>query len=184
MKKIFRHHLSRADQFREHRMFRIFGNSLLHPRLWHLNRRSAAGGVAVGLFCSLIPGPLQMVGAAVLCVLLRVNLPVALLGTLFSNPVTIVPLYFAAFYLGRAVSGGEAEYVPPPPFEWGSFNAIFDNWHDWLMSLGEPLLIGLPLLACAIGGIGYGVTRYGWEFWLRRQWLHRRARRASAPPGP
>ena len=50
---------------------------LHHPNLWHLHRRSVAGGVAVGMFCGLIPGPFQMIGAAIMSVLFRVNLPVA-----------------------------------------------------------------------------------------------------------
>jgi hypothetical protein len=29
-----------------------FALTLLHPRLWHLNRHSAAGGIAVGLFAA------------------------------------------------------------------------------------------------------------------------------------
>ena len=36
--------------------------ALADPDLWHLNRRSAARAVAVGLFCGLIPGPLQALG--------------------------------------------------------------------------------------------------------------------------
>ena len=63
----------------------MFGDSLFHPALWHLNRRSAAGGVAVGLFCGLIPGPLQMLGAGIACVLFRVNLPVSLVTTLYTE---------------------------------------------------------------------------------------------------
>jgi len=35
--------------------FRRFGGFLHHPNLWHLNRHSVAGGIAVGLFAGLVP---------------------------------------------------------------------------------------------------------------------------------
>ena len=37
--------------------------ALSDPDLWHLNRRSTSRGVAVGLLCGLIPGPIQVAGA-------------------------------------------------------------------------------------------------------------------------
>jgi uncharacterized protein (DUF2062 family) len=66
-----RHYLQKflpdPQTIRSNPWLRPFQSSLLHPRLWHLNRHSAAGAVAVGLFCGLIPGPLQMIGAAAQC---------------------------------------------------------------------------------------------------------------------
>jgi len=84
-RKFFRKVMPSVDKVREMRVLSMFGDSLFHPSLWHLNRRSAAGGVAVGLFCGLIPGPLQMLGAGIACVLFRVNLPVALVATFYTN---------------------------------------------------------------------------------------------------
>src|SRR4029077_9532575 len=69
------------------------GTWLHHPNLWHLNRRSVAGGFAIGMFAGLVPGPLQMLTAALLAIPLRMNLPVALITTFYTNPLTIVPLY-------------------------------------------------------------------------------------------
>lgn len=42
---------------------RRYWPALAVPDLRHLNRRSVACAVAVGLFCGLIPGPLQVPGA-------------------------------------------------------------------------------------------------------------------------
>ena len=80
-----------------------FGNRLRHHNLWHLHRRSVAGGVAVGMFAGLIPGsnPVQFSAAALLAIGFRVNLPIAVIVTLYSNPFTIVPLYLVAFKLGQ-----------------------------------------------------------------------------------
>jgi len=58
-----------------------FGNALTElladPKLWHLNRHTVAGGVAVGLFVSWIPIPLQMILAAFIAAQLRVHVPVS-----------------------------------------------------------------------------------------------------------
>jgi len=97
MRRSLKRFLPNPDVVRNNRWFAPFANTLLHPRLWHLNRRSAAGAVAAGLFCGLIPGPFQMLGAAICAVIFRVNLPLALFCTLYTNPFTIVPLYLVAF---------------------------------------------------------------------------------------
>ena len=110
-RKLFRKFMPSVDKVREFRALGVFGDALFHPALWHLNRRSAAGGVAVGLFCGLIPGPLQMLGAAIVCLVARVNLPLAIVTTVYTNPFTIVPLYLLAYKIGSfalGAGGGKA----------------------------------------------------------------------------
>jgi len=174
MRKFIRRHLPHPDTLREQKVFALLGNSLLHPRLWHLNRHSAALGVAIGMFCSLIPGPLQMLGAAILCVALRANLPLALLATLFSNPLTIVPLYMVAFVIGRFVTRSDAHFVSPPELDWQALWATLQAWWHWIFTLGQPLLIGLPLLALLLGMLSYFSVKALWEIHLRRAWKIRK----------
>lgn len=162
------------ESIRQYRWLRLFGARLHHHNLWHLHRRSVSGGVAVGMFCGLIPGPLQMIGAALLAVLFRVNLPVALFTTLYTNPITIVPLYWLAYQLGSLVTGQsqavtDAHFMVP---EMG-----WDNWFtvliDWILSLGKPFAIGLPLLAVVFAVLGYVLVRMGWRGWVMWQWRQR-----------
>ncbi len=88
---------------------------LNHPNLWHLNRDSVAGGFAIGLFSGLVPGPLQMLVAALLAIPLKKNLPVALVTTLYTNPFTIAPLYLLAYGYGRLLLGaGDAAGAVQP----------------------------------------------------------------------
>ena len=87
MRNFFRKFLPSHETVKSQRWLKPFGSWLHHPNLWHLHRRSVAGGVAIGLFCGLIPGPLQMISAALLAVLLRVNLPVALIHHAVHQPV-------------------------------------------------------------------------------------------------
>src|SRR3954471_12439277 len=104
-RKFFRRFVPSHEAMAANRHLARFGTLLRHHNLWHLHRRSVAGGVAVGMFAGLIPGsnPVQFTVAALLAVLFRVNLPIAMIVTLYSNPFTIVPLYYLAFKLGQLV---------------------------------------------------------------------------------
>lgn len=177
-RKYFRKVMPSVDKVREVRALSLFGDRLFHPALWHLNRRSAAGGVAAGLFCGLIPGPLQMLGAAIACVLFRVNLPVALVTTLYTNPVTIVPLYLVAYQIGAFVLGasGQRPAAAPPEFDWSSPFASAQALGEWTIGLGPPLALGVFLLACLLAALGYLIVRALWSVHLRHAWYARRRR--------
>ncbi|MFZ2542405.1 MAG: DUF2062 domain-containing protein [Gallionella sp.] len=177
MRKLFRKFLPHHETVINQRWVKPFGSWLRHPNLWHLHRRSAAGGVAVGLFCGLIPGPLQMISAALFAVLLRFNLPVAVFTTLYSNPFTILPLYALAYEVGAWVSGvrnGTAvARLSFPEMHWHNWLSVL--W-DWLVKLGEPILIGLPLLATGLAISGYVVVRVAWRAAVVWKWRARRRR--------
>ncbi|NTV10341.1 MAG: DUF2062 domain-containing protein [Zoogloea sp.] len=175
MRKLLKPLLPSRASLARHRWLAIFGDTLLHPRLWHLNRHSAAGAVAVGLFCGLIPGPLQMLSAALCCLVLRVNLPLALVTTLYTNPFTIVPLYMAAFGLGKWLLGDEgARFTPPPQMA----DMAVANWivalADWLGGLGMTLGVGLLLLACLLATLGYFSVLAAWRAYLIYNWRKRK----------
>lgn len=182
-RKFFRRVMPSVDKVREVRVLSMFGDSLFHPSLWHLHRRSAAGGVAVGLFCGLIPGPLQMLGAGIACVLFRVNLPVALVTTLYTNPLTIVPLYLLAYEIGSFVMGsaGSVPVTAPPGWDFARPIASAGAIGEWMMGLGPPLALGVFLLACLLAALGYVVVRALWSIHLRRAWSARRRRRTAGP---
>lgn len=174
-KKYFKKLLPSYEAIQNNRWIRPFGSWLQHPNLWHLHRKSVAGGVAAGLFCGLIPGPLQMIVAALVAVVFRVNLPVAMLATLYTNPLTIVPLYFVAYQLGSLVTD-QVHPVTAAPFIVPDMG--WDNWltvmYDWVISLGKPFAIGLPLLATLLALLGYVFVRIGWRLWVIHQWRTRR----------
>jgi uncharacterized protein len=141
-----------------------------HPSLWCLNRRSVAGAVAIGLFCGLIPGPVQMLGALLLAIPLRRNIPVALITTLYTNPFTIVPLYLVAFAYGSILLGGSPGDAGPVPHEWGEL------WH-WMLGLGKPLVVGVGALALTLAVLGYFTVQLAWRFHVVSAWKRRAQRR-------
>ncbi len=177
MRKQLRKFLPDHAAVRENRWLAPFETTLLHPRLWHLNRHSAAGAVAAGLFCGLIPGPFQMLGAAVCAVAFRVNLPLALFTTLYTNPFTIVPLYVVAFELGKLALGDEGKFVVPPDYGPDGTIAWIAALLDWMVQLGRPLVVGLVLLATLLAFAGYAIVRMLWRRHLIRAWRARAATR-------
>ena len=177
-RKYFRKYLPSSSWIREHRWLGRFGG-LQHPNLWHLNRHSVAGGVAVGLFAGLVPGPLQMLSAAALAIPLRVNLPVALLTTLYTNPLTIVPLYLLAYEYGALLLGENGRSANLRVFEmdWAHVLDSMRALLDWTLSLGPPLLAGLVALALTLAAIGYFAVQIAWRLHVRLAWRTRRRRR-------
>jgi hypothetical protein len=179
-RKFFKKYLPSHESVRDNRHIARFGGFLRHPNLWHLNRHSVAGGVAVGMFSGLVPGPLQMVTAALLAVPLRVNLPVALATTFYTNPLTIGPLYLFAYLIGRLIIGGEAAHLgPPPEIDWSQLGASLDAFLRWVWSMGTPLAVGLLALALILAALGYACVQFGWRLYVIRAWRKRRQLRSQ-----
>jgi len=178
-RKLFRKYVPTAASVRENRWIAKFGTLLHHPNLWHLNRDSVAGAVAIGLFAGLIPGPLQMLVALLLAITLRRNLPVALLVTLYTNPFTIVPLYLLASAYGNLLLGGGHGMASIEPFEmdWSHFIDSMVRFTGWTLALGKPLLVGLVALALTLAALGYLAVQFAWRAYVRLAWRRRKERR-------
>lgn len=181
-RKHFRKFLPDGDTVRGHKYLAWLGTWLHHPNLWHLNRDSVAGGVAIGLFAGLVPGPLQMLTAVLLAVSLKRNLPVALVTTFYTNPFTIAPLYLLAFGYGRLLLGARHQPAAVQPFEWDWAHWIdsLQALADWTYALGKPLAVGLPALALTLAVLGYAAVQLGWRAYVVLAWRARaRARRGA-----
>jgi len=147
------------------------------PELWRYNRRSVPRGIAVGLFVgifAMIPG-VQIVGAALMCVPFRGNVPLAAGATLLSNPATTPFILLAALWLGSFL-GLDADLA--------TFQALIDRgagvgeWATWLLSSAAPaLVLGLLAIAVVSAVTGYLAAVLLWRWWTarrRRQRLHQR----------
>jgi uncharacterized protein len=168
------------DTIRGHRWLQWCAPMLAHPRLWHLHRRSVAQGVAIGLVTGLIPGPVQMLAAALVAIPLRANLPAAVFTTLYTNPLTFVPLYILAYNVGRLVTGDARPLVMPPDTGWSLDG--FGQFLSWVVSMGDTLLIGLAIQCTVFAIGGYALTMLAWRILVTRAWRTRRSRRAKVAP--
>jgi uncharacterized protein (DUF2062 family) len=95
-----------------------------------------------------------------MCIKWRGNALVGIIATLYSNALTIVPLYMLAFQVGRWVIPGEH---PMPNMSaltqsQGWFSGVF----DWISALGWPLLVGTPILGLIFAVIGYVLVQVVW----------------------
>src|SRR5690606_1769707 len=84
---------------------RPFGAVLHDPALWRLDRHGAARALALGLFIGWLPVPVQMPVAALVALIVRVHLPLAVVSVWISNPVTMVPMMYFAYRLGMTLLG-------------------------------------------------------------------------------
>jgi uncharacterized protein (DUF2062 family) len=182
-RKFFRKYLPDAESIKHNRYTRVFSPALQHPNLWHLNRHSVAGGVAVGMFTGLIPGsnPVQFTAAAILSMIFRVNLPVAVFVTLYTNPFTIVPLYFAAYKVGAFFIGqGKAKV---PRHELNVWDLPLSDWIPalihWATAMGKPLALGLVLMALLFAAVGYAAVHLAWRAYVVLKWRKRKMRRSA-----
>ena len=180
-RKYFRRFLPTHASIQENRWLGWFNAYLKHPNLWHLNRHSVAGGVAIGLFAGLVPGPLQMLAASLIAIPMHVNLPVALLTTLYTNPVTILPLYLLAYEFGALLLGETAQSQVVNTFEmdWLNLGESMRALGAWCISLGKPLAVGLPALGLTLAGIGYFAVKLAWRVQVGYAWRARRRKRAG-----
>lgn len=167
------------EAMQDSRWLRPFARYIAHPSLWSLNRRSVALAVAAGMIGGLIPGPFQMITAGLIAMVARCNFPIALVVTLYSNPLTIVPLYLVAYKLGGVVSSAHAAptLVAPPHFDWLHLWDSTAALAHWAWNLGTPLFVGVPLLALILAVAGYALTRLGWSLHLRLEWRARKEAR-------
>ncbi len=103
-KKWFLKKRSFKRSLRDSHLYTILGKRAFHPKLWKSDRRSVAGGVAVGLFTAFTPTiPFHMLLSAVGSILFKVNMPLALAASWVNNPLTAVPIFIAARNVGKAM---------------------------------------------------------------------------------
>ena len=49
-------------------------------------------------------------------------------------------------------------------------------WFQWLLSLGQPLMIGLPILAGSLAVLAYAALALAWRVHVQRAWRRRKQR--------
>ena len=175
--------LPTRDAITQSRLLRWLGPRIHDPLLWHVNRRSVARGVALGVFFGLMIPIAQIPAAAIASLLLRGNLLIAAASTLVSNPLTYGPLYYFAYRLGAGVIGARtpadltAEAVEQPM---RMIDSLAQAW-AWITGIGQPLLLGMLIMAVTGAFIAYWGTQLVWRMRVTAKWRRlRRERRLRA----
>ncbi|WMN59905.1 DUF2062 domain-containing protein [Pseudoalteromonas xiamenensis] len=153
------------SKIKEQKALKIFGSLLHDANLWHLNRRSARGAFAVGLFFAFIPVPFQMVLAAALAIPLRVNLPLSIALVWLTNPLTMPPIFYGAYLVGVAVLGHEQQ-----PFQ---FEASWQWLTESISTIGPAFIVGCLVCATVSSIVGYFGIDYLWRRSVNKAWAER-----------
>ena len=167
-KRIIKRFTPDHETIRTHKHLRMFGSLLHDPNLWHMNRRSVSGAFAVGIFWAFIPMPFQMVAAAFIAIVTRVNLPISVALVWISNPITMPPMFYFTYRVGTWILG-----EPPqnPEFEisleWMA-NSLADIW--------QPLYLGSLLCGVIAAILGYSLMRGFWRWHVISNLRKRRER--------
>ncbi len=151
-------------------------------------------GIALGLFVAWTPTiGLQMMLVILLASLLGANRRVGVPVVWVSNPLTLAPVYYPSYLLGRFLIG---RFVDRPALEYNQINEMLGNlrsfsyivshlfepefWRETmslLVKLGVELWVGSLIIAFIVGGIGY-IVSYRIIVWYRTS--HPRGRRFMA----
>ena len=187
-KRLIRRYLPDPDRIIHHRSLRFMGQRLADPSLWHLNKRSAAGAAFWGLWCAFLPMPLQMLPAAAAAILFRVNLPFTILLVWVSNPLTMLPLIYVAYFVGSLLLGSPmpswAEISQLVTFAGellgGLFSGTAPTQGKILGRHLEPLLLGTLVTGFLAACSGYVLMRIYWRWHVVSAWRKRQRQRSQA----
>jgi uncharacterized protein len=162
------------NRLRRSFLYRMFGKNILARDLWHLDARSLAGGLSVGLFIAFTPTiPLQMMLACMAALYFRVNLPAALLACWVTNPLTAVPIYMMAWRVGRSV-------LHAMPFA-TEYLLVYDEARQTRFIMSTFYLwTGSLILATTVACTSNLLLRWLWK----EASLHRPGRKRSGPRVP
>ncbi len=164
-KKTIQRFLPDPNKIRHHKSLKIFGKLLQDANLWHLNRRSARGAFAVGLFFAFIPVPFQMVLAAATAILFRVNLPISATLVWLTNPLTMPPIFYGSYLVGTLVLNQPEQHF--------AFELNWAWFEQSIETIGPAFLVGSLVCASVASIIGY----FGIDILWRRSVVKARAAR-------
>src|SRR5580658_5372966 len=151
---------------------RVFGPRLSDPKIWTLHRRGVTAGFGAGLAICFMPLPVHLPLAALAAITWRINLPTIVATTLLVNPLTMVPIYYAAYRVGAAVSGA-------PVHRFG-FRLSWNWLQHGLGPRWETFLIGCLVCAIVCGIAGWLALEFIWRQQVMRRRRTRHTHRTAA----
>ena len=144
-----RHHVS------EQWFMTPFRHLLHDQRLWGIRRRTVVPAFAIGLFIAFMPTPGHTLMGALLALAFRVNIPIAAIATWVSNPLTMGPMYYFAYRLGRNLL--------KTPLREFQFEMSWDWVSHTFVTIWQPMLLGCVILGIAAAVVGYITLDLFWR---------------------
>ena len=170
-----RRHIPNRQSIHEYRLLRPFAPHLSQPALWRLTRKSVPRGVALGLFVGVIIPFMHTFIAAILAIPLRANVAVAAAFTLLINPLTIPPMYYAAYRIGSWELHYDATLVNAEAAE--RFSSELSRLLFWVHHASGPIAVGILSIAAVAALVGYLGASFAWTSWLKGKLRRQRTQR-------
>ena len=165
IKNVIKRLFPKLDAVKEEKILKIFGPAVLQPNLWHINKKSVSRGFAIGAFCAFIPLPGQMILAAFLALTFAANLPIAIILTWITNPLTYTPIFFFAYKIGSFFITTNVT----PEITDDELSLLSNIMHIW-----ELLFLGSIILALIGSIISYLLIRIYWRYYVIKIWSKRK----------
>ena len=175
-RRFFKKFSVKHHRFSGHWSMQPFKHMLADQRLWAIRRKTVVPAVALGTFIAFMPFPGHPLLATFGALWRRVNIPVAAVTTLISNPLTMGPIYFASYRVGAYLLR-----VPPESVE-------FEMSMDWvanvLVYIWQPMLLGCVFIGALASLFAYAVLDLFWRRSVVTYKLRKRAMRRRHEPAP
>lgn len=170
-RRFFRKFAFKRDRIHGQWFMAPFRHLLDDHRLWTIRRRNVLPAFALGVFIAFMPFPGHMLAAVLLALAMRVNIPVAALSTLISNPLTVGPIFYVCYQFGVLLLG-----IEPQPFELEfSLTSLGEQFTD----IGKPLLLGCLIIGSTVTIAAYIALDILWRASIADYLAKRRAKRAN-----
>ncbi len=137
---------------------RPFSSWLENPAYWSLNRRNITRSFALGLFLAFVPLPIHALLATAAALILRLNIPAAVIATFVTNPLTVVPMFVAAYWLGCHLL-----MLTPDPIQ---FEMTWHWFTTGLVPIWKPFLLGCLVMGVITATTGYVLLGGLWHLSL------------------
>ena len=171
----FKRHIPTRESIQRHRLLRPFARQLSQPALWHMTHRSVPRAVALGLGIGIIIPFFHTVIAAILAIPLRANVAIAAAFTLVVNPLTIPPMYYAAYRIGSWELHHDAHLVNPTTA--ARVSGELGRFLFWIHEASAPIALGILTMAVAVAAVGYLAAALLWRSWIGSKWRGRQETR-------
>lgn len=173
-RRFFKKFALKRDHLSKQWALQPFRHLLADHRLWAIRRQTVVPAFALGAFFAFMPFPGHPILAMLAALWRKVNLPVAAITTLISNPLTMPPIYFACYRVGAYLLR-----IPPEPFE---FELSLDWVANVLIDIWQPMLLGSVFVGSLASLIAYAVLDLLWRRSVVTYKLRKRAMRDRQKP--
>ncbi|MDQ6995612.1 MAG: DUF2062 domain-containing protein [Mariprofundaceae bacterium] len=164
-RKLVQRWMPDAKSIRENKYLCCFGTLLHDKALWHISRHTLAKAFLVGLFCAMLPIPFQMLVAATGAIALHANLPVSVGLVWLTNPLTMPPVFYAAYKFGS--------WLLDSPEQVFHFEASMEWAMNGMMMIWQPFLLGCLTLGILLGVLGFVFIHITWRGMVLWRWKMR-----------